>query len=714
MKTDNALFHKGAFKEAAKQLALPVILATAVMIIAQVLFSLVVENTSESMFRYGHVVSVQFMSLPAAVVFLLVTPAMILYVSQYMMKRSAGDLYAAFPVKKESLVFSNLLCVLMYSAVMMAVGIATAEIMTGISRKVSFGVNDWYLVLGAYIAAAVFMSGAMYLALSVTGNHFATISAFLMLLLVPRVTVSVWLALVSEANHTIDNLFNATILDDRLNVITGLFTGPLFHDSFQNLSIKSIVYTLCVGLIYCFIAIKAHKKRPSEIAGYPSVSEKWQAVLRTIPACAVSIIPMIMILDDSKEAFQPEGLYILIMLYLLAILVYFAYELFTTRKLKETLKKAPGLLIVVLFNLIFAGSAVAGQSLIAKDFPDAASVGDINICLNSNRYFKNPGDKDYYAVKMKEYAIKDPEAKELLCHPLSLYQQIYGDTDMRMTDLSLKFSSGTLFKNREFEMTEGDWNKLMKILEKDPSFKAIFTTAIPENEIKSMTSDIYTGSGDLSYAEYTALLNELYTKDFPEVVRSLTSIGNIAGYPGFEITTKDDLVQTVYITPQTPEFYVAYLNDHTDKDLLTFALSDWEEDTKYKNNSEEEGVLYKGLSVIFQNLHPDEITDKNMYRSGFDFNWGLYKNLDEPDEYYISGEDDKITRENIKELNGLLLSQSHTDIRDVSTPYVKVLYRVYLDRIDDIKILEEKVAYVALDPLTAEWAENIEKERNNY
>ncbi len=713
MKTDNALFHKGAFKEAAKQLALPVILATAVMIIAQVLFSLVVENADVNMFGYRHVVSVQFMSLPAAVVFLLVTPAMILYVSQYMMKRSAGDLYAAFPVKKESLVFSNLICVIMYSAIMMAVGIATAEIMTGISRHVSFQVNDWYIVLIAYIAAAIFISGAMYLALSVTGNHFATVSAFIMLIIVPRVTVSVWLALISEANHTIDNLFEATILDDRLNVVTGFITGPVLHDSFGNISIKSIIYTLCIGLIYCFIAIKAHKKRPSEIAGYPSVSEKWQAVLRIIPACVVSLIPIIMMLDDSKEAFQPEGMYILIMLYLLVILVYFAYELFTTRKLKETLKKAPGLLIVVLFNLIFAGSVLAGQSLIAKDFPDAASAGDISICLNSSRYYKNSGDKDYYAVKMKEYAIKDPEAKELLCHSLGLYQQMYGNTDMVMMDLSLKFSSGTLFKNREFEMTQGDWDKLMKILEKDSSFKAIFTEAIPENEIKSITNDRFTGSGSLAYTDYTALLNELSSQDFPDGVRSLTSIGSAYGFPGFEITTKDNLVQTVYITPETPKFYLEYLNSNTDKDLLTSVLSDWEEDTKYINSTEIEGVLYKGMSVIFQNIDPHVDAKKYLYTTGCDFSWGIYKNLTEYDDY-PSREEDLRTKEYIKELNSLLLSQSNTDIRDVSDPYVKILYRVYIDSIEDVEILEEKTAYVALDPLTAEWAENIEKERNNY
>nr|MCR4586314.1 hypothetical protein [Lachnospiraceae bacterium] len=412
MKTDNTLFHKGAFKEASKQLALPVILATFVMIIGQVLFSLAVDNADS----YRHVVSLRFISVPAAVVFLLVTPAMILYVSQYMMKRSAGDMYAAFPVKKESLVFSDLLSVLMYSAAMMIIGIITAEIMTAFSKTVILGVNDWYMVLGAYIASAIYMSGAMYLALSVTGNHFAAVSAFLMLILTPRVIVTSWLGLISMANHTIDNLFEAGIFDDRLNAVTAFVTGPLFHDSFGNISLKSIVYTLCVGLVYCFLAILAHRKRPSETAGYPSVSEKWQAVLRIIPACLVSIVPIALIMDDNEMAGRAEGLYIVIMLYLLVILVYFAYELFTTRKLKETLKKAPGLLIVVLFNIIFAGRVVAGQKLIAKDFPDAASAGDISIGLNGHRYYRTSDDKDYYAVKMKEYAIKDPEAKELLCN----------------------------------------------------------------------------------------------------------------------------------------------------------------------------------------------------------------------------------------------------------------------------------------------------------
>ncbi|MCR4586711.1 MAG: hypothetical protein K5686_13425 [Lachnospiraceae bacterium] len=708
MKTDNALFHKGAFKEASKQLALPVILATFVMIIGQVLFSLVVENENP----YRQVVSLRFISVPAAVVFLLVTPAMILYVSQYMMKRSAGDMYAAFPVKKESLVFSDLLSVLMYSAVMMIIGIITAEIMTAFSKTVSLGVNDWYMVLGEYIAAAIYMSGAMYLALSVTGNHFATLSAFLMLILAPRVIVTSWLGLISMANHTIDNLFEAGIFDDRLNAVTAFITGPLLHDSFGNISLKSIVYTLCVGLIYCFLAILAHKKRPSETAGYAAVSEKWQAVLRTIPACLVSIVPIALIMDDNETAGRAEGLYIVIMFYLLVILVYFAYELFTTRKLKETLKKAPGLLIVVLFNIIFAGSVVAGQKLIAKDFPDAASAGDISICLNGYRYYRTSVDKDYYAVKMKEYAIKDPEAKELLCNSLRLYQQIYNSNENPIrVGMSLKFSSGTMFKNREFEMLEGDWNKLLGILEKDPSFKAIFTQPIPESDVKSITANMFTGTEDFEYSDYSALLSELSGKDFNSVVKSLTSVGSAIDYPGYEITTKDGLVQNVCITPETPDLYMDHMNSHADKALLSSVLKDWEEDAKYVKSTEPGGVTTKGLSVIFYNLpegkaHNEYVTDYERY-----FSWGIYKDLAGPDDYE-SRDDDKRTKEYIKELNSLLTEQSDSTIRDISAPYVKILYRVCYDTVEGVKILEEKTAYMAVDPVTADWAVKINNEIN--
>ena len=82
MKTDNALFHKGAYKQAMKQLALPAVLATAIMVLAQVLLAMFLDGHESSTFSGFRVVSFKLMSLPLIVVFLLVTPGMILLLSQ--------------------------------------------------------------------------------------------------------------------------------------------------------------------------------------------------------------------------------------------------------------------------------------------------------------------------------------------------------------------------------------------------------------------------------------------------------------------------------------------------------------------------------------------------------------------------------------------------------------------------------------------------------
>ena len=424
MKTNNALFHKGAYKDAMKQLSLPMFLATFLLIVAHLFLALYADNCESTTFSGFRTVSFQLMSVPMSMVFLVVAPAMVLYLSQYMMKRSASDLYNAFPVRKESLVFSNLMSVLTCSVIMLVTGTIFTEILVAFSKHLSFGnANDWYMVLPAYVAAVIYLSGAMYLALAITGNVTSTVIAFMMLVFIPRLSVTIWAVLVETANHTISYSLTDTILDEKLNVVIGLFSGPIFHDSFQNIQIKSIIFTFMLGLIYCIIALIAHKKRPAEAAGYSAISEKWQAILRTVLACFVSILPVIFISNNEDGSTEPETIYAVIMLYVLTVLVYFGYEIFTTRKLKASLKKAPGLLVVLVFNIVYIFSIKAGQSAIANDFPDPEKAGDISICLDTSRYFKHHGLEDYYAFKMNEYMIKDPAVRDMICGSMKAFQK---------------------------------------------------------------------------------------------------------------------------------------------------------------------------------------------------------------------------------------------------------------------------------------------------
>ena len=737
MKTNNALFHKGAYKDAMKQLSLPMFLATFLLIVAHLFLALYADNCESTTFSGFRTVSFQLMSIPMSLVFLVVAPAMVLYLSQYMMKRSASDLYNAFPVRKESLVFSNLMSVLTCSVIMLVTGTILTEILVAFSKHLSFGnANDWYMVLPAYVAAVIYMSGAMYLALAITGNVTSTFIAFMMLVFIPRLSVTIWAVLVETANHTISYSLTDTILDEKLNVVIGLFSGPIFHDSFQNIQIKSIVFTLMLGLIYCIIALIAHKKRPAEAAGYSAISEKWQAILRTVLACFVSILPVIFISNNEDGSREPETIYAVIMLYVLTVLVYFGYEIFTTRKLKASLKKAPGLLAVLAFNLVFIFSIKAGQSAIANDFPDSEKAGDISICLDTQRYFKHHGLEDYYAFKMNEYMIKDPAVRDMICESMKAFQKytvlalsgkgslngseiekfyneiyIEDKNDMNnMIRIEVRVSGGTAFKNREIEIPVKLWRQLLTKLETDASFKAIFTSPIPESDIAEIRTSHNAISSALGYEEYADLVQDYSENDFSSIVEMLTSIADVFDYPSYEITTKEGLSQTVMITPNTPKSYMDHLKQHSDKMLLSEKLKAMADKTPYSDKSGE-GYIRKALLIRFFN-----VADGEEYREftaftdplpGASMTWSIYTSTDERDDN--RWEEDVRTRENITSLNDMILKQQDTEVSDMNAPYMKVEYRVYYDDMKNIDIIEDSSAYLALDPATVEWVENVSK-----
>ena len=110
-----------------------------------------------------------------------------------------------------------------------------------------------------------------------------------------------------------------------------------------------------------------YNRRKSEMAGNPAPGVKTQALFRIMfTSLAVLLIPLLTITDGVDAA-------LMLVLIVGVLLVYFLYELITTKRPKNLLKIFPGLGIVagvcVAFFLVFAGyySVVTNENVTAAD-----------------------------------------------------------------------------------------------------------------------------------------------------------------------------------------------------------------------------------------------------------------------------------------------------------------------------------------------------------
>ena len=201
------------------------------------------------------------------------------------------------------------------------------------------------------------------------------------------------------------------------------------------------------------------------------------------------------------------------------------------------------LLYVLLFNIIFVFAVWEGHQIIDKDIPKAENVQSIYMTINPDCYHHFHNEEDYYYMAMRNYEITDAEAISLLCEAakLSITNEPY---DEIVEGLRLHFTGGVLLKERNINITETDFHKLMEILSKDPAYLDIFTKPVPWEDIASISASANKyGSGpkgneDEIYQVYCDQLKQLSMLSLDQLVL-LQSELNVSGGASIFILLKN-------------------------------------------------------------------------------------------------------------------------------------------------------------------------------
>lgn len=442
--------------------------------------------------------------------FIVVVPVMMLTIFHYLTKRNASDFYHAIPQTRGCVFLSYFAGVVTWVFTILAVYVSTMLITLQINSKY-FSVN-YGLVFKSTVglfAVCLLVASAIAVAISITGTLFSNITVTGIILFIPRIIIlavsSEVLSLLPFANdnsvipfmdmkyNLLFNFFN-DFLENGFNGETlVLGNGSTFYSGYYgSTEMKGyglsgtcgIIYTLILAAILFILAYFMIKRRKSESAGNAAPNRAVQAVYRIAITMVVCIPGIIMIFDKiiGNESTMGSNIEI-VTFYIIAFVVYFLYELISTKKIKNIIRAIPGLLIVIVMNLIIIGAMYGMYTITLNRTPDSNDIDYITL-ENVQFGYQN----SYINTMCSEVKITDSEAKDIVASTLQSMVELYKSSpeayyvsSSNSSNITVNISTGTYSCIRTIVMSTGEYNRLHEIISENEEIIAA-TKVLPDAE----------------------------------------------------------------------------------------------------------------------------------------------------------------------------------------------------------------------------------------
>ncbi len=342
-----------------------------------------------------------------------VAPVMTLIVFSGFNKRKYSDFYHALPYTRLCIFLSFTAAILSWIFGILIVGGSVSLLMhTLLSQVYALSFVGWADVLLSLIVMILMVVSGVLLGCSFTGTLFSNITATGLVLFLPRLVIYLITSTIANKLPFVVEDHFLTILSTRFNVLVDYIGRTILTIGYRSPSLQDNVwcdvYSLLIALVMGVLAAILFIRRKSEIASKSAPHRSIQAGIRIAVTLVFSFIATCLLLNDGESS-------IAILLYILAVLAFFIYELLTTLKWKNLIRIIPTLGIVILLNLGLAGM-VNGITSAATSFrPDAQDITSVRFVdaeapqvwyTNVSYWNENCSYAEKTAQKI---SIKDPE-----------------------------------------------------------------------------------------------------------------------------------------------------------------------------------------------------------------------------------------------------------------------------------------------------------------
>lgn len=493
----------------------------------------------------------------------LIAPIMAFILFSFLFKRNKSDFYHSIPQKRNAIYFSFALSIAVWVVFELLISMTTA--LGG-----AFLVKAYYIksladvlpLLLNLISTAFLLISAVLLGASVTGRLFTSLSVTAMVLVYPRFCCTCYCAAMIG---TVSKIDGTHFIPTYLSNYNSLF--------FNYTDIYSFVYTFILALIILIIGAVFFKKRKSQTAERSSSSPRSQTVIRVLISMCFCVPAVCIIFYDifgylNFDYYEDNYYQLIIILYIFAFILYFLYEILSTKSTKNILKAVKDIGYVVVANiLVFA--VLAGSAFVINSYsPSAEKVESIEILgiydYEHDEYnFGNMlFEGAYYSYIENEYIpenifpnlpleITGSAGIKTVCNN---YNREKDETNYIV---KCKFNQGTS-KYRDIVLTQEDISNLVSSIKIDRE-KLNLKINYLDNPTKFEIYDEQSGFTDNAFSDKTALQQQEILKNiFTTALEEVSTM------------SEEDLAKTYLYMYYDGAFSNDYINDSTSIFIIEF------------------------------------------------------------------------------------------------------------------------------------------------
>lgn len=290
------------------------------------------------------------------IVFCAFAPIMVWMLFRFMNKRNSSDFMFAIPNTRLSIYCSYLSAIITWIAAMVLAGLIGVLLPAAIfSNYLNIMYDTVFLFTLSTFLCSLQVISVVLIAMSITGTFFSNIVLSGMLLFGPRLFIYMLTSIpesipfICEAPNSFS--FWSTSINPIFGFVFEMILGLGTNSSISTIFYSAVpmIYSVVLSVIYLLFAAFLFQRRKSETAGKSAPNPLLQAIYRITITMLYCIAVAVIILFECNE--MTDGMiFSIIVAYLIAVALYFLFELVMTKSLRKMWKAAPGLLIVLVLN----------------------------------------------------------------------------------------------------------------------------------------------------------------------------------------------------------------------------------------------------------------------------------------------------------------------------------------------------------------------------
>ncbi len=506
--------------------------------------------------------------IPAACVILL-APFFFKTLFSFLQKRKDSDFFHSIPYTRTCVYISFISAALVS---IWAIQLASS-LVSGILWSVVPGAQ---LDMGAYIAtqltyllASAMLSAFMMLALTVSGTSGSCMILFVLFAGITRLICLIFGVALDDinfldGNYLVESSFLSPFRFYPLSILWSMFNER--DAAFYLFRPTVIVYSLIATAVLFAFAGFLYNRRHSEMAGNPAPGTRTQTFFRVLITLPLALLLTTgFLVTDYLEV--SAGL----VLAVATLLVYFLYELITTKRAKNMLKAAPGLGLVLAACVAFAIGFGATKAFILYENIDADEIDSVQISGN----FLSGGT--YQSAKSDLSYLDNEKIIEIVADCYEDTQRSNFDHDYIYTSTEktvIRLKSGRKL-HRYVRYTDGAIDSIKTILQNEENLMDVYYELPPEayiNQIWLYSNKEFRFSGSVLFNRKIHEIYEVFADEFASLTkeqkdRVIAPHDNRPGYNKYQ-EQENDLILCFSGEMQSTNDYYSY-RSFTNDYLLT-------------------------------------------------------------------------------------------------------------------------------------------------